>query len=167
MVTPGVRSCAPGDPSLPEVSVPEGLPAALTIRVPTDLGFVRPVRKMIEALLSAQGWGEEAVADAGLIATEVLQNAVEHGSKNDGSEVVELHVALQVDAATIDVQDPGTGKGTQSLLRQDVTKPPPPDSPRGRGLFLVNRMVQTLDRSTAAGGGSLVRVRVRIEASVP
>jgi serine/threonine-protein kinase RsbW len=143
--------------------VPEPLPAALTVAVPTDLGFVRPVRKMIEALLAAQGWDEEAVADVGLVATEVLQNAVEHGSRNDGTERVEVAVALEGSAATIEVLDPGTGRGPAALLAQDVTRPPPPDAPRGRGLFLVNRMVERLDRAASGGGGSRVRVRVRVE----
>jgi serine/threonine-protein kinase RsbW len=143
--------------------VPEALPAGLTVAVPTDLGFVRPVRKMIEALLAAQGWEEEAVADVGLVATEVIQNAVEHGSKNDGTERVEIVVSLEAHAATVEVLDPGTGKGPQSLLARDVTAPPPPDAPRGRGLFLVNRMVETLDRGVSQNGGSRVRVRVRVE----
>jgi serine/threonine-protein kinase RsbW len=141
--------------------VPEGLPAALTVRVPTDLAFVRPVRKMVEALLSAQGWDEEAVADAGLVATELIQNAVEHGSKCDGCEAVDVVVSLGVHRATVEVSDPGTGKGPRALLSQDVLRPPPADAPRGRGLYLVNRMVEILDREAAPGGGSRVRVVVR------
>jgi serine/threonine-protein kinase RsbW len=142
--------------------VPEGLPAALTVQVPTDLEFVRPLRKMLEALLGAQGWDEEAVADTGLVATEVIQNAVEHGSRNDGSERIEVIVSLDARLATIEVTDPGTGKGPRALLAQDVTRPPPEDSARGRGLFLVNRMVEALERGALPGGGSRVRVRVRL-----
>ena len=145
----------------------EPLPGALTLRLPSHLEFVRPVRKMLEALLLAQGWEEEAVADAGLVATEVLQNAVEHGSRGDGTERVELLALVEAESVLFEVSDPGTGKGTQSLLAQDVVHPPPADAPRGRGLFLVNRMVQALERARAPGGGSLVRVRLRVEAAVP
>ena len=149
--------------------MPEGTPSALRIRIPTDLLFVRFVRKMLEGLLASEGWGEEDVADAGLVATEVIQNAVEHGSRNDGSEAVE--VACSFEGGTpaslvVEVSDPGTGKGPQSLLARDVTHPPPDASSRGRGLYLVHRMSHTMDRERGGGGGSVVRVRLRrVEAS--
>jgi serine/threonine-protein kinase RsbW len=147
--------------------VPEGLPSALTIRVPSHLEFVRPVRKMVEALLLGQAWGEEATADAGLVVTELIQNAVEHGSRGDGAEQVDVLVLVESGAVLFEVSDPGTGKGPQSLLAQDVVHPPPADAPRGRGLFLVNRMVQALERGRTPGGGSVVRIRLRVEAPVP
>ena len=147
--------------------MPEGLPAPLTIRIPTDLAFVRPVRKMIEGLLAAQSWGEDDVADAGLVATEVVQNAVEHGSRNDGTETVEISCALTAGAVVIDVVDPGTGKGPEALLARDVTAPPPADSPRGRGLYLIHRMVREFDRRLDPRGGSFIRVRLGAGMPVP
>ena len=138
---------------------------SLHVRIPTRLEMVRPVRRVLEGLLTAEGWNEEDVADVGLVATEVIQNAVEHGSKNDGSEAVLVRCALEGREVTIEVSDPGTGKGTGSLLDRDVTKPPPVDASRGRGLYLVHRMAKRLDRLQVVEGGSLVRVRFR-EASV-
>lgn len=131
------------------------------MRIPTSLEMVRPVRKILEALLSSKGWGEEDVADVGLVATEVIQNAVEHGSKNDGCEVVGVRCSLDGEEILIEVSDPGTGKGPASLLERDVTVAPPIDSSRGRGLYLVHRMSQHMDRLRGDAGGSLVRVRFR------
>lgn len=139
----------------------DGSPPRLSVRIPTSLEYVRPVRRLLECLLAAEGWGEDDVADVGLIATEVLQNAVEHGSKNDGSEVVDVECALVSREIVIQVEDPGTGKGTQSLLSRDVTVPPPLDSSRGRGLYLVHRMTKAMERGASRGGGSLVRVRIK------
>ncbi len=136
-------------------------PPRLAVRIPTSLEYVRPVRRLLECLLSAEGWGEDDVADVGLIATEVLQNAVEHGSRNDGSEVVDVRCALRTREVTIEIVDPGTGKGTQSLLSRDVTVPPPLDSSRGRGLYLVHRLTKDMERGPSNGGGSFVRVRIR------
>lgn len=53
----------------------------LTVRIPTVLDAVRPVRKAVEALLASVGWTEDDAADAGLVVTEIVQNAVEHGSR--------------------------------------------------------------------------------------
>jgi anti-sigma regulatory factor (Ser/Thr protein kinase) len=116
---------------------------------------------MLEALLGCEGWGEEDVADAGLVATEVIQNAVEHGSRNDGSEQVEVRCDLAAEGIVLEVSDPGTGKGPASLLARDVTVVPPVDSSRGRGLYLVHRMAERLERSTGVAGGSVVRVRMK------
>jgi serine/threonine-protein kinase RsbW len=142
-------------------TVSEGSPPHLFVRVPTSLEYVRPVRKMLEGLLASEGWGEEDVADVGLVATEILQNAVEHGSRNDGRESVEVRCSIPAAEILIEVADPGTGKGPESLLSRDVTIAPPLDSSRGRGLYLVNRMSKAMDRCLGPAGGSLVRVRFR------
>jgi hypothetical protein len=58
---------------------------AFDVKLPTRLEVVGPLRRVLEALLASLGWSEDDTADAGLIATEVIQNAVEHGSRNDGA----------------------------------------------------------------------------------
>lgn len=128
--------------------------------LPTRLEMVRPVRRALEALLAALGWTEDDAADAGLVATEVIQNAVEHGSRNDGLETVRVRCTVTAAAVMFDVDDPGTGKGPDSLLSRDVTVPPPLESSRGRGLYLVHRMARTMERRRLDDGGSSVRVRM-------
>lgn len=140
--------------------MPEGLPAAVRLTVPTDLVFVRPARKMVEGLLQGQAWPEEAVEEAVLVATELVQNAIEHGSMADGTE--EAWVLLTLDEASVEmaVGDPGTGKDPRLLLDRDVTEPVPLDAPRGRGLFLINRLATRLERCQDDAGGCCVRVRL-------
>ena len=140
-------------------SMPTGLPAPVTLGIPTDLGFVRPVRKMLEGLLYAQGWLEDDVDDACLILTEILQNAVEHGSRADGRENVQVLIHPRVDAVEIRVEDPGTGEDPHLAVDRDVETPVPLDEARGRGLFLINRMVQSFDRRIAIAGGLCVSAR--------
>jgi serine/threonine-protein kinase RsbW len=142
------------------VSVPEGLFPTFSVSIPTSLEYVRPVRKMLEGLLGGEGWSEDDVADAGLVATEVIQNAVEHGSRGDGAEAVEVQCVLGPGVLEIAVHDPGSGKGPRALLARDVVTPPPIDSSRGRGLYLVNRMSKTMERGIGPDGGSVVRVRL-------
>lgn len=128
--------------------------------LPTDLERIRSVRRCVEGLLASEGWSDEDAADVGLVVTELLQNAIEHGSRNDAHEPVQLRCVLP-SAGTIIVEasDPGTGKGLASLLARDVTVAPPIDAVRGRGLFLVHRMSKSLERAAAPDGRSLVRVR--------
>lgn len=140
--------------------MPEGLSAPLVLRLPTDLAFVRPSRKMVEGLLRAQDWHDDLVEEVALIVTELVQNAIEHGSKADGSETADLSVELAEDSVLLEVSDPGTGKDPRLLMERDVTLPVPLDSPRGRGLFLINRLASSLERGRLDDGGCIVRARV-------
>ena len=115
---------------------------------------------MIEGLLVAQNWPKEAVEEVVLVATELVQNAIEHGSRCDGSEEAEVRLVLDDSSVTVEVWDPGTGKDPQILLDRDVTKPVPLDEPRGRGLFLINRLANSLERGRRPEHGCSVRVRM-------
>jgi anti-sigma regulatory factor (Ser/Thr protein kinase) len=137
----------------------DGLPYPLHLEIPSGLAYVRPVRKMLEALLYAQGWEEDDVDDVTLIVTEVVQNAVEHGSRADGKESVHVEILLEAAAVDILVRDPGTGEDPRLALAVDVEAQPPLDSPRGRGLYLIYRLSGVMERSIARGGGLLVRAR--------
>lgn len=144
--------------------MPHALSAPLWILVPTNLEFVRPGRKMIEAVLYAQGWEEDDVEEAALVATELLQNAIEHGSRNDGTETARLCLGVGERAVELIVVDPGTGKDPSELIARDVTATVPLDSPRGRGLFLINRLAANFVRARDDGGGARVEARVECEA---
>jgi len=143
--------------------VTERLPSPLVLRLPTDLTFVRPGRKMIEALLRAQGWPEDDLEEVALVATELIQNAIEHGSRGDGREVAEVTIRIEEGAVEMDVLDPGTGRDPRELLERDVTAPVPLDAPRGRGLFLINRLATRLERLRDEGGGARVFVRLEVD----
>ena len=144
--------------------MPEGLPAPVRLVLATDLVLVRAARKMLEGLLHAQGWEEETVEEVALVATELVQNAIEHGSKNDGTETSELVMWLEDDAVILEMIDPGTGKDPSLLLNRDVEQPIPLDAARGRGLFLVNRLARRFERSREESGGCRVRARMEADA---
>ncbi len=143
--------------------MPDGLPAPLELQIPTDLVFVRPVRKMLEGLLYAQGWTEDDVDDASLVITEIVQNAVEHGSRADGKEAVRIVIHTQPDAVQLEVEDPGTGRDPQRALDRDIEAPVPMEETRGRGLFLINRLAQHFERSIGTSGGLHLTVRKEVQ----
>lgn len=145
--------------------VPEALPAPFRISVPSDLVFVRPVRKMIEAVLVAQGWVEDDIDDAALVITEIVQNAIEHGTRCDGTEEVSVTCAVLGEAVELEVEDPGTGKDPSEVMKRDPSAPVPLDATRGRGLFLIHRLCSSFERSMRDEGGMRIRVRRECTAS--
>ena len=144
--------------------MPHPLSAPIWIVVPTNLEFVRPGRKMIEALLYAQEWEEDDVEEAALVATELIQNAIEHGSRNDGTEQARIRVSVSESSVEFVVVDPGTGKDPDGLIDRDVNAPVPLDSPRGRGLFLINRLAVDFVRGRDDDGGARVKARLECAA---
>ncbi len=137
----------------------ESLADNFRIEVPTNLLYVRPVRKMIEAVLKSEDWSEDDVDDTALVVTEVVQNAIEHGSLCDGLERVSVICRLGERAVELEVEDPGTGKNPDELLDRDVTAPIPLEATRGRGLFLIHRLCASLTRERLESGRIQVCVR--------
>lgn len=153
--------------SVAREAAPEVRHAVLDVVVRTEFDRIRALRRCVEGLLACEGWNDDDAADVGLVVTELLQNAMEHGSRNDGAEAVGFTLTSKPEGTVeIEVYDPGTGEGFESLARRDVTAAPPLDAVRGRGLFLVHRMVESLERLRASDGGSLVAVRLRAASSV-
>jgi anti-sigma regulatory factor (Ser/Thr protein kinase) len=145
--------------------MPDSLPAPIRVQVPTDLAYVRPIRKMLEALLYAQGWEEDDVDDAALMITEIVQNAVEHGSTADGRETVDIRLHARADGVELIVEDPGSGQDPREALERDVEKPVPLDEARGRGLFLIHRLAAECELSLGRSGGLRVCARKEVGAS--
>jgi len=142
--------------------MPDRLPAPILIEIPTDLAFVRPVRKMLEGLLYAQGWEEDDVDDASLIITEIVQNAVEHGSRGDGRECIRISLEAGAQAIEMIVEDPGTGEDPAEAVMRDVLTPAPLEAARGRGLFLIHRLAGPFERSIGSSGGFRLKARKEI-----
>lgn len=138
--------------------MPEALPGPFHIEVPSHLAFVRPVRKMVEATLAAQGWSEDDIEDVALVTTEIVQNAIEHGSRGQGDERVQVICQAENDRLALTVEDPGTGQDPNAVVERDVTEPVPLDAARGRGLFLIGRLVGAFERTVLPGGGLRVHV---------
>lgn len=104
----------------------------VVIEVPGTDGQLRVVRRL------ASAWAEAVSAEPGdlpLIVTELLSNAV-NASPPDGSVIVRLD--RDPDAWSVTVVDEGPGFRTGSLAI------PGPDAIRGRGLALVNQLVDAV-----------------------
>lgn len=139
-------------------SMAESSNQSLNLDVRTDLACVPDVRRAVEDLLEAIAWTDDDREDVGLIVTEAVQNAIEHGSRADGTEIVRVHVAADSRRIALTVEDPGTGRDPQRVLHIDATQVPPFDSPRGRGLFLIHKLATSFACRIGADGGLCVTV---------
>jgi len=112
-----------------------------------NMQYVRPVRHFIHALCKLAEYDDEESEEIQLVATEILNNCIEHGSNGPDDEI---GVTLRISGAEFrfEVIDPGMGGAVfaeRALRRADQM--PDIEQPRGRGLFLIKRFMDTMDIS--------------------
>ena len=127
--------------SAPLVSDGEGVVA---LSFSANMQYVRPVRHFIQALCQLAQYSDEEADEIQLVATEILNNSIEHGSGGPTDEI-EVMMRVQPGEFRFQVQDPGRGgpKFADDALEKS-TQMPDIEQPRGRGLFLIQRFMDEL-----------------------
>ena len=135
------------------------------IRVPADIAVVSFVRSAFACVLEREEWPSDGAGRVLLASSEAVTNAIEHGSPAGGAVEVELSVTL--DRADIRVIDQGRPGGPRPVLPLD---PPPPSSPRGRGLIIISRLADDFGLRPCGNGtevtAGFLRHAARIEISI-
>ncbi|MBI3272915.1 MAG: SpoIIE family protein phosphatase [Planctomycetes bacterium] len=103
--------------------------------------------------LRGQGCVSEREADARLVFTELLANAVEHGNRKVAERKVRVRLRGDGQRAEVTVRDEGSGYDVESVW--DSVQATDAAAERGRGLFLVARQVPNC-RVSRAGNEILV-----------
>lgn len=117
------------------------------IRVPADLRVVGFVRCTVACLLHRESWPAEGASRLLLASTEALTNAIEHGSPRGG--VVDVGLTVTTERVDLCVVDEGR-PGVQVPVCPD--EPPPPTSPRGRGLIIIRRLADDFELAPQGDG---------------
>jgi len=107
----------------------------------SSVGVAR--RRLVSDLIPA-GVGGSAITDAALVLSELLSNALSHGTPLPGSG---LRVAWSLDADTVRVSVSDGGGATLPELGE-----PDPSTTGGRGLRIVERLSQSWGTHIDDGG---------------
>ena len=127
--------------SMPLVSDGEGVVA---LSFSANMQYVRPVRHFIQSLCKLAEYDGEATDEIELVATEILNNSIEHGSAGPCDEIGIMMRVTQREFR-FEVTDPGRGGAEfadAALERADQM--PDLEAPRGRGLYLIKRFMDDL-----------------------
>jgi len=123
------------------------------VRIPNDLALVRGLRNLLSSLSRLEGFDEERTQEIALVATELINNAIENA---DASDTTEVHGGAYEDRLELHVTD-----SSSTILDEDCFEldgPPDPSSERGRGLFLVKAFTDSVKVCPAEGGGNRISV---------
>jgi len=133
----------------------------LNIVIPADLDRVGRVEAGVNELLAGKQWSDDDIAQVHLALDEALSNAIRHGCKNDPTKEVQCLVSFdEAGEIVIVVRDPGAGFDPSTV--PDPRTPENLLKPGGRGVFLINRMMDTVEFSDE---GRQVAMRKRRESS--
>ena len=102
------------------------------------------------------GLADDAAFGIDMAVREAITNAIVHGNKEDDTKNVELTLNCSQNAVEILVKDQGEGFDADSV--PDPTAPENILKTSGRGNFLIRNLMDEVDWSSGAEGGTVVRM---------
>jgi anti-sigma regulatory factor (Ser/Thr protein kinase) len=131
----------------------------ITFRIDLLLPFgrqaVRSARKAIGVVAGEWKFSEKACREIELCFSEALQNAMEHGSSGKGS--VRVFCGASEQSVKIVIEDPGAGLGDiealRSALEEKEERIPRQEIERGRGIFLIKKLMDSAKMENLEKGG--------------
>jgi serine/threonine-protein kinase RsbW len=146
---------------------PDAVRLALQLEVPTD---VRLIGRIVQ-LVSRQARDLEFPAtvcslNVPVALSEALSNAMLRGNKEDPAKRVRIRVMVEPACLVIEITDEGRGFDLEACT-QDATTPANVVREDGRGLFLMRRLTDRVERYTEAHGLARNVVRLTIKRPPP
>jgi len=117
-----------------------GLEAELSLCVPSDVGFIEEAVDLVARHVDAHFVDPRTVRfNLRVALSEALANAMLYGNGGDAARMVVVRVLFGRTAIEMEVTDEGEGFNPDEL--PDPTTPDRLPLPQGRGIFLIQRLV--------------------------
>ena len=126
------------------------------LSLPCELAEVRPSAVAVRRFLSEQGLHEEELMDCELALTEACNNAIQHVSPKARREPVEIAVTCNDSKIELRVND-----HTAGFRWPERAQLPEPECERGRGLFLIQCLMDSTGYFRGQHENSLVMRKTR------
>ena len=143
----------------PLLPAPTHLRVALELEIPSDVRYIERVVQLVVQQCEQMAYNARHVAlNVPVALTEALSNAILRG--NQQAPGTSVHVRAEVDSERLilEVADQGTGFDFEECLT-DPTSPENIVREDGRGLFLMARLMDRVERFTSHG--NVVRMTLR------
>jgi serine/threonine-protein kinase RsbW len=121
----------------------EGFSIVTEVVLPSDYQSLIDVEKIVGYVCDEFGVQEDAFGNVLIAVSEAVNNAIQHGNKNNPKAKVEIKVANQDDTFCIQIKDEGQGFSYQDL--PDPTAPENLLKDSGRGVFLMKNLADEVE----------------------
>jgi anti-sigma regulatory factor (Ser/Thr protein kinase) len=118
----------------------------LNIVIPAKTENIATVLDGLHELLESKSWSEENIGNVALALDEALTNAIRHGCNNDAAKKVQCLVSFD-DAGELLLVVRDHGSGFDPAAVPDPREAKNLLKTGGRGVFLINRLMDTVEYS--------------------
>jgi serine/threonine-protein kinase RsbW len=126
------------------------------IIIPSDQAFLQEFDEYLEESLHDFGMKDDDIADVAISVTEVVNNAIVHGNKNNPEKIVEVKLKIKRGDLEVLVIDQGEGFNSSEipdpLSEENILKE------TGRGIFIIRSLMDEVEISAGQSGGTVVRL---------
>ncbi len=132
---------------------------SLDFRIPSDVQYIEGVVGQVVRRCEALAFSRKHTAlNVPVALTEALSNAILRGNRDDVRRNVVVRVEIDDTRLVAEVRDEGEGFDLEACT-EDATLPVNREREDGRGLFLMKKLMDRVERFTGVpDGGNVVRM---------
>lgn len=132
---------------------------ALDIRIPSDVQQIEGIVQLVVRRCAEHAFAQRQLSlNVPVALTEALSNAILRGNGEDLGKQVRVRAEVSDGQLVLEVEDEGTGFDLEGCT-EDPTTPENLEREDGRGLFLMQRLMDRVERYR--NGGNVVRLTLR------
>jgi serine/threonine-protein kinase RsbW len=132
----------------------------IELRLESTIDSVDAAELIVQGLAREAGFGSDEVDHLGMAVRECVANAVTHGNAYSREKHVHFRVEVGPEGLRVTIRDEGEGFDPSSV--PDPTAPENLFKASGRGLLLMNALVDEFRVGPGAGGGAEVALLKRL-----
>ena len=128
---------------------------------PSDINYLEKAEQKIVHAARESGYDESETDDICIAATEIINNAIHHGNKDDADKMVTLMISVDDDTFRLSVKDEGQGFDPDAI--KDPLSPENLLSEGGRGIYLVHSLMDNVEYNTFENGSEVIIEKKRVK----
>ena len=123
----------------------------IEVDIPSDVQYIEKVVELVQRECALMRFGaRQLMLNLPVALTEALSNAILRGNNDDPRKHVHVTARVDMSCLIIDVRDEGAGFDLEECTL-DPTIPDNVDREDGRGLFLMRKLMDRVERFDADG----------------
>jgi serine/threonine-protein kinase RsbW len=133
----------------------------IDLKIPNDVREIERVVDLVRRECERMHFGaRQLMLNVPVALTEALSNAILRGNADDPRKHVIIHARIDLAVLVVEVTDEGAGFDLDECL-VDPTTPERLEEEAGRGLFLMRKLMDSVERFAARPRGNIVRLTLR------
>ncbi len=145
---------------MPDQPAAPSRPSVLRLSPACDLGEVRVAVQTAHGFLAREGWSDDDLTSFDLALVEACNNAVKYSGPSGRNQPVGLEIISEPGGVEFRIHD-----HTPGFDWPEKVKLPPPDSERGRGLYLITTLMDSARYYRGRDGNLLIMRKSRLVAA--